>query len=105
MPFSFEVQPDEEFDLDEELTGYHNSTEVEEREVEGEPGVGFAEYDGLFDEEDFIALGINPAQPTNAKPGSDDKVMMLAARYAAGLPLWHEADRYDHGPGEPVAQG
>ncbi len=25
--------------------------------------------------------------------------MMLAARYAAGLPLWHHDDCYDHGPG------
>ena len=25
--------------------------------------------------------------------------MMLAARYAAGLPLWHTDDCYDHGPG------
>jgi hypothetical protein len=25
--------------------------------------------------------------------------MMLAARYAAGLPLWHNDDCYDHGPG------
>jgi len=104
MPFSFEVQPDEEFDLDDELTGYHGSSEVEEQE-EGESGVGFPEYDGLFEEEDFIALGINPSQPTNAKPGSDDKVMMLAARYAVGLPLWHESDRYDHGPGEAIAKG
>ena len=102
MPFSFEVEPDEEFDLDDELTGYDASSESED---DASDSVGFAEYEGLFDEEDFIALGINPAQPTNAKPGSDDKVLMLAARYAAGLPLWHESDRYDHGPGEPPAKG
>lgn len=57
-----------------------------------------SDYDGLFDEEDFIALGINPGAPTAAKPGSEDKVQMLAARYAAGLPLWHDKDCYDHGP-------
>lgn len=57
------------------------------------------EYGGFFDEADFAALGIDPAQPTDAKPGSEDKVMTLAARYAAGLPLWHTEDRYDHGPG------
>jgi hypothetical protein len=102
MPFSFEVQPDEDFDLDDDLVGLNNESEVE---VESDGEVGYPEYDGLFDEEDFIALGINPAQPTTAKPGSDDKVMMLAARYAAGLPLWHESDRYDHGPGEPALKG
>lgn len=41
---------------------------------------------------------LNPTTPTEAKPGSEDKVQMLAARYAAGLPLWHDSDCYDHGP-------
>ena len=36
--------------------------------------------------------------PTGAKPGSEDKVRMLTARYAAGVPLWHNSDCYDHGP-------
>ena|SRR5918993_119752 len=57
------------------------------------------EYGGFFDEADFAALGIDPTMPTDAKPGSEDKVLTLAARYAAGLPLWHTEDRYDHGPG------
>lgn len=58
------------------------------------------DYDGLFEEIDYLAIGVDPAQPTDAKPGSEDKVLMLAARYAAGLPLWHNDDRYDHGPGQ-----
>lgn len=57
-----------------------------------------AEYVAGYSEEDFGELGIVPNSPTEAKPGSEDKVMMLAARYAAGLPLWHDSDRYDHGP-------
>jgi len=56
------------------------------------------ESNELFYEEDYRAIGIFAADPTEAKPGSEDKVMMLAARYAAGLPLWHGSDRYDHGP-------
>lgn len=56
------------------------------------------DYDEMFDEEDFRAMGINPSDPTVAKPGSEDKVVMLAARYASGLPLWHGSDCYDHGP-------
>lgn len=60
-------------------------------------------YANLFEEEDFIALGIIPSSPTGAKPGSGDKVMMLAARYASGLPLWHDSDCYDHSPaGETI---
>lgn len=51
-----------------------------------------------FELEDFSAQGIDPAAPTDAKPGSEEKVRMLAARYAAGLPLWHAEDRTDHGP-------
>lgn len=54
------------------------------------------EYEGEFEGEG--ASSLNPLTPTEAKPGSEDKVQMLAARYAAGLPLWHDADCYDHGP-------
>lgn len=43
---------------------------------------------------------MDATSPTTAKPGSEDKVRMLAARYAAGIPLWHEEDCYDHGPSE-----
>ena len=62
-------------------------------------------YDGFelpYEEVDFEALGINPLKPTPAKPGSDAKVSMLAARYAAGLPLWHDEDCSDHGPMEQM---
>lgn len=72
-----------------------------------EPDTELDEYSGdygEFEEMDFEALGIDPQTPTGAKPGSEDKVMMLAARYAAGLPLWNEQDCYDHGPDrhEPI---
>ena len=43
-------------------------------------------------EEELKSLGVGPGAPTAAKPGSEEKVMMLAARYAAGLPLWHNDD-------------
>ncbi|MFP6765278.1 MAG: hypothetical protein VB858_16740 [Planctomycetaceae bacterium] len=43
-------------------------------------------------------IDTNPDEPTEAKPGSEEKVVMLAARYAAGLPLWHNHDCVDHGP-------
>ena len=36
--------------------------------------------------------GIDPTQPTDARPGSGEKVKILAARYGAGLSLWHEDD-------------
>ncbi len=57
-----------------------------------------SEFEGFYYEEDFLAVGINPGAPTEAKPGSEEKVMMLAARYASGMPLWHQDDCYDHGP-------
>ena len=49
----------------------------------------------------WIGLGCNsveldPETPTVAAPGSMEKVMMLQARYAAGVPLWDERDSYDH---------
>ena len=58
----------------------------------------FGEYDEFFYPEKYEEDDVDPQIPTEAKPGSDDKVLMLAARYAAGLPLWHNSDRYDHGP-------
>lgn len=48
--------------------------------------------------EDFIAEGVDPCAATQAKPGTEDKVRMLAARYEAGLPLWNHDDCLDHGP-------
>lgn len=72
-------------------------------ELDQESDVDYGEYaesdeDGSFHEIDFDALGIDPVSPTGAKPGSEQKVLMLAARYAAGVPLWHNEDCYDHGP-------
>jgi hypothetical protein len=77
---------------------YADSTEEFGSEYEGD-GEGLS-----FDDIDFEALGIDPAAPTEAKPGSEAKVLMLAARYAAGVPLWHDKDCYDHGPGEMLAR-
>lgn len=37
---------------------------------------------------------------TSAKPGTEEKVFMLADRYSKGLPLWHPLDCYDFGPSD-----
>ena len=67
--------------------------------------LGMDDFDGdmissveAYPEIDFAALGVTPDNATAAKPGSEEKVVMLAARYAAGLPLWHDEDCVDHGP-------
>jgi hypothetical protein len=64
--------------------------------------VSVAAEDGFFDLDEEMAfynsVGVNPSGPTAAKPGSEDKVRVLAARYAAGLPFWHKDDVVDHGP-------
>lgn len=80
-----------------------------EEEIENEALESF-DYDlddnaVTFDLEEFKAMGINPFKATQARPGSDEKVMMLSARYAAGLPLWHDSDCYDHGPHETELMG
>lgn len=76
MEFHFEVDPDCDTAIGTELS--------------------FEEVEGEFEIESFD--GVDPLTPTPAKPGSDEKVKMLAARYAAGVPLWHDEDCYDHGP-------
>ena len=70
-------------------------------------GVSTADFDTQFEGElneypeiDFDNIEVNPDEPTEAKPGSEEKVVMLAARYNAGLPLWHTEDCVDHGPGQ-----
>ena len=78
MDFHFDVDPDLDLAI---------GTELSLDEAEGE-----------FELEDFASLGIDPLTPTGAKPGSEEKVRVLAARYAAGVPLWHDSDCYDHGP-------
>jgi hypothetical protein len=84
-----------DYDLDDELDNQHEVTSLDD-DYESE----FDEDEMSFEDIDFEALGIDPGAPTAAKPGSEEKVLMLAARYAAGVPLWHDRDCYDHGPGE-----
>ena len=81
--------------------------EVEEDvdELLGDLDYDLDENTATFDVEEFKAMGINPFKATHARPGSDEKVMMLSARYAAGLPLWHDSDCYDHGPHETELMG
>ena len=71
--------------------------------LETEAGLPLAYLFGAADRPFQIDLhdemGFNPFDKTEAKPGSEDRVQILAARYAAGLPLWHEEDCVDHGPG------
>ncbi|MBI5761836.1 MAG: hypothetical protein HZA46_25275 [Planctomycetales bacterium] len=69
---------------------------------------GDCELDGTFDVnevESYLAMGIDPIKPTAARPGSEEKVLMLSARYSAGLPLWHDRDCYEHGPRESELMG
>lgn len=76
MEFCFEVNPDLDLAIGTELHGGAEDLYVDETVVDE----------------------VNPLDPTGAKPGSETKVQMLAARYAAGVPLWHDSDCYDHGP-------
>jgi hypothetical protein len=86
MSFDFE---DDDFDVDGRVITEASQAEDYPEEFEA------VEY---YSEAEFRARGVDPIRPTTAKPGSEAKVLMLAARYAAGLPLWHDQDCYDHGP-------
>lgn len=90
-----------ELENDQSLVGFEVGEYPEFSEHDGyDPN-----FDALFGEEEYREMGINPDDATQAKPGSEQKVLMLAARYAAGLPLWNNSDCYDHGPGENLLQG
>jgi len=86
MPKHLEATPD----LDSELL---------DLDFEVDEAIPHLEY------EDYLAMGIDPVKPTAAKPGSEEKVLILSARYAAGIPLWHDRDCYDHGPHELELMG
>ena len=47
-------------------------------------------------DENFIPKTSGGFDPTDAAPGSDEKIKLLRQRIAMGLPLWHEADRRDY---------
>lgn len=55
-------------------------------------------------------LGIDPTLPTDLRPGNAAKVIVIAARYVAGLPLWNDDDWNERpktnfpGPIEPTAE-
>jgi hypothetical protein len=70
------------------LRSVRDVSDIDSEDVEDE--------DGTFEDIDFEALGINPAAPTTAKPGTEEKVLTLGARYWAGEPLWHPDDVMDH---------
>ncbi|MEX1112572.1 MAG: hypothetical protein WEC84_03860 [Candidatus Andersenbacteria bacterium] len=52
--------------------------------------------------DDFIALGIDPRKPAEGKPGDVFKVLVLAARYVAGLELWRADDATFEAPEETL---
>ncbi len=60
-------------------------------QVWADPGHGTVSADSPWAE-----VELDPETPTMAAPGSMEKVMMLHARYAAGVPLWDEQDSNDH---------
>jgi hypothetical protein len=47
-------------------------------------------------DEDFAPAESNEFRPTEAPAGSKEKLEILAARIAAGEPLWHPEDRPDY---------
>jgi hypothetical protein len=38
----------------------------------------------------------DPFDATEAMPGTEEKLVVLAARVQQGLPLWHPSDRRDY---------
>ncbi len=82
-------------------TDFDEDTQDEDFDLAGslpEDGAGDEEENDALGYSAFELMSIDPYRPTKAKPGTERKVMVVAARYAAGLPLWHQEDCYEHGP-------
>ena len=54
---------------------------------------------GVWDYEPENQVRASEFDSTQALPGTDEKLSVLASRLASGLPLWHPSDRrsYDDG--------
>lgn len=91
-----EKQPDAEAEVlmeqDATLYGDEYTPEAVEEMTDGDDYESSEEGNGEFEDIDFDSLGIDPGGPTTGKPGSEEKILMLAARYAAGIPLWNNRD-------------
>ncbi len=71
----------------------HAHTEVISDDSPDEADEDYADSDPEADLVELAEQGIDPKAPTSAKPGSEEKVLQLAARYAAGEPFWQPRDQ------------
>ncbi len=78
------------------MTDQLTTSQVTVEEVWTDPERGAALTEGPWAELASAFVALDPETPTIAAPGSMEKVMMLQARYSAGVPLWDERDSYDH---------
>ncbi len=78
------------------MTDQLTTSQVTVEQVWTDPERGAALTEGPWAELASAFVALDPETPTIAAPGSMEKVMMLQARYSAGVPLWDERDSYDH---------
>ncbi|MFP6703624.1 MAG: hypothetical protein VB861_17890, partial [Planctomycetaceae bacterium] len=78
------------------MTDQLTTSQVTVEQVWTDPQRGAALTEGPWAELASAFDALDPETPTIAAPGSMEKVMMLQARYSAGVPLWDERDSYDH---------
>jgi hypothetical protein len=78
------------------MTDQLTTSQVTVEQVWTDPKRGAALTEGPWAELASAFDALDPETPTIAAPGSMEKVMMLQARYSAGVPLWDERDSYDH---------
>ncbi len=78
--------------------GQYETAEERKRRKRRQLRLSFAEPSSVADfvkcygsEDAFTERG--EAKPTDALPGSNEKIEVLCKRVAAGLPLWHDQDR------------
>lgn len=91
-----EQQPDVDADAlmeqDVALYGDEYTADAVDEMVTGDDYESAESGNEEFEDIDFETLGIDPGEPTTGKPGSEEKILMLAARYAVGVPLWNNMD-------------
>ncbi len=71
----------------------HAHTEVILDDSPDEADEDYADSDPDADLAELKQQGVDPTKPSDAQPGSEERILHLAARYAAGQPFWQPGDQ------------
>ncbi len=73
-------------------TQHNDAAENADGDIVDAANADYADSDPEADLQDLTKKGVDPSKPSKAKPGSEERILHIAACYAAGKPLWKPGD-------------